>query len=107
MKNLFLCLLAMAFSFGAFAQTPTNRDTIPTEQKSQQKTMYVMKDSKMWMMKDGQKTEMSQDVTLPHGLTITTKGEVKKDDGSTITLKEGQYVDEEGNIGDWKDGSPE
>lgn len=105
MKNLILtAVLAVAFSFGAFAQTTTPaRDTIPTEQKSQKKDMYVMKDSKMWAIKQGQKTEMAQEVTLSNGTQVHTDGTVKTSDGETIQLKEGQYIDVDGNIGDWKE----
>lgn len=103
MKHLVLAMFAMALSFGAFAQTQPTQDTIPTEQKTQAKAVYVFKDSKMWIVKDGQKTEMNADVTLPNGMMVNTKGEVKSTDGQTIALKDGQYIDEEGNIGDWKD----
>lgn len=66
-----------------------------------------MKDSKMWQIKEGQKSEMTQDATLANGIIIMANGTVKSTDGQTIALKEGQYVDLEGNIGDWKDDSAE
>lgn len=104
MKNLFLTMLAIALSFGAFAQEklPT-KDTIPTEQKTQLKDAYVMKDGKMWQIKAGEKSEMTADVTLVNGTIIMANGTVKKTDGQAITLKNGQFVDLEGNIGEWKD----
>ena len=106
MKNLFLTMFAVAFSFGAFAQdTIPKKDTIPTEQKTQMKDVYVMKESKMWQIKAGEKSEMTADVTLLNGTIVMANGTVKKTDGQAITLKNGQFVDLEGNIGEWKDDS--
>lgn len=107
MKNLFLTLLAIGLSFGAFAQGKPKKDTIPTEQKSKWKDVFVMKDSKMWQIKAGEKSEMTEDVTLVNGTIVMANGTVKKTDGQTISLKNGQYVDMEGNIGNWKDDSTE
>ena len=103
MKNLFLTILAVTLSFGAFAQeTPPAKDTIPTEQKTQKKDVYAMIDGKMWLIKAGEKSEMTDDVTLENGTIVMTNGTVQKTDGQTITLKNGQFVDLEGNVGDWK-----
>ncbi len=108
MKNLFLTMFAVALSFGAFAQdTIPKKDTIPTEQKTQMKDVYVMKESKMWQIKAGEKSEMTADVTLLNGTIVMANGTVKKTDGQAITLKNGQFVDLEGNIGEWKDDSVE
>lgn len=108
MKNLFLTMLAVALSFGVFAQdTIPVKDTIPTEQKTQMKDVYVMKDSKMWQIKAGEKSEMTQDVTLVNGTIVMANGTVKKTDGVTVTLKNGQFVDLEGTIGEWKDDTVE
>lgn len=101
-------MIAVALSFGVFAQdTIPVKDTIPTEQKTQLKDVYVMKDSKMWQIKAGEKSEMTEDVTLVNGSIIMVNGTVKKTDGVTITLKNGQFIDLEGNIGEWKDDSVE
>jgi hypothetical protein len=106
MKNVFLTMLAVALSFGAFAQETTPaKDTIPMEQKTQKKDIYVMKDNKMWQIKAGEKTELTEDVTLANGTIVMANGTVKTTDGQTTMLKNGQYVDLEGNIGDWKDDS--
>ena len=104
MKNVFLTMIAVALSFGAFAQEKLPaKDTVPTEQKTQKKDIYVMKDSKMWQIKSGQKSELTEDVTLTNGTIVMANGTVKKSDGQTIALKNGQFVDLEGNIGEWKD----
>ena len=106
MKNVFLTLFALALSFGVFAQdTIPAKDTVPTEQKTQKKDIYVMKDSKMWQIKAGEKSELTEDVTLANGTIVMANGTVKSTDGQTTTLKNGQFVDLDGKIGEWKDDS--
>lgn len=103
MKNVFLSVIAVALSFGAFAQdTTSNQGTAPTEQQAQQqkhKDMYVFKDSKVWQVKSGNVTELTADATLPGGTVVKTNGEVVSKDGQTVTLKDGQYIDVDGKIG--------
>ncbi|MEO6682281.1 MAG: DUF6799 domain-containing protein, partial [Ginsengibacter sp.] len=77
--------------------------TIPTEQKTQKKNVYLMKENKMWQVKDGEKSELTEDVTLVNGTIVMANGTVKTTDGQSTTLKNGQYVDLEGNIGEWID----
>ena len=106
MKNVFITMLAVALSFGAFAQEKTPvKDTVPTEQKTQKKDIYVMKDSKMWQIKAGEKSELTVDVTLANGTIVMANGTVKATNGQTTALKNGQFVDLEGTIGEWKDDS--
>jgi uncharacterized protein DUF6799 len=103
MKNVFLSMIAVALSFGAFAQdTTSNHATAPAEQQGQQqkhKDMYVFKDSKVWQVKSGNVTELTADATLPGGTVVKTNGEVVSKDGQTVTLKDGQYIDVDGKIG--------
>lgn len=107
MKHLFLSMVAAALSFGAFAQDTTLTPAPPTEQQppsaeqqqTQKKDMYVFKDSKMWEVKDGKTSEMAKDVTLANGTVVKTTGEVVTKDGQSSALKEGQYIDADGNIG--------
>lgn len=102
MKKVFLSMIAAALSFGAFAQDSTKPATPPpTEQQSQhqQKDMYVFKNNKMWEVKNGNVTQLTKDETLNNGTVVKTNGEITKD-GQTTALKEGQYVDVDGNIGE-------
>jgi hypothetical protein len=114
MKRIFLSFFAIAFSVGAFAQETIAppKDTIPSEQNAQsqdvQKTQnaqsgFIMQDGKVYQYKDGAKSELSEDATLSNGTTISSTGAVKKADGTTTTLTNGQYVDQDGNITEWKD----
>jgi len=102
MKKVFLSMIAAALSFGAFAQDTTKPATPPTEQQPQhqQKDMYMFRNSKMWEVKNGTVvTELTKDVTLKNGTVVKTNGEIIKD-GQTIKLKDGQYIDVDGNIGE-------
>ncbi|HXS58779.1 MAG TPA: DUF6799 domain-containing protein [Hanamia sp.] len=107
MKNLFLSAIAVALSFGAFAQnTNPTKTTEPTEQAqpAQQKDVYVFKNSKMWEVKSGKISEMAKDVTLASGTTVKTTGEVVTKDGEKVALKDGQYIDLDGKIGETTQG---
>jgi uncharacterized protein YdeI (BOF family) len=101
MKKVFLAMIGAALSFGAFAQDSTGTSTTsPTEQtQQQQKDMYVFKNSKMWTVKNGNITAMANDVTLSDGTVVKTTGEITKN-GKTEALKDGQYIDADGNIGE-------
>ena len=102
MKKLFLAMIAATLSVGAFAQDTTNTQTTsPVEQQpqQQQKDMYVFKNSKMWAVKNGNITAMADNVTLPDGTVVKTSGEITKN-GKTEALKDGQYIDADGNIGE-------
>jgi uncharacterized protein YdeI (BOF family) len=101
MKKVFLAMIGAALSFGAFAQDSTGTSTTsPTEQtQQQQKDMYVFKNSKMWTVKNGNITAMANDVTLSDGTVVQTTGEITKN-GKTEALKDGQYIDADGNIGE-------
>ena len=101
MKKVFLAMIGAALSFGAFAQDSMSTSTTsPTEQtQQQQKDMYVFKNSKMWAVKNGNITAMADNVTLPDGTVIKTTGEITKN-GKTEALKDGQYIDVDGKIGE-------
>jgi hypothetical protein len=100
MKTLFLSMVAVALSFGAFAQDSTLSQTPPTEQQqTQQKDMYVFKDGKVWEVKNGKTSELTKDATLANGTVVKTTGEVVTKDGQSSALKDGQYIDVDGNIG--------
>ena len=103
MKNVFLSMIAVALSLGAFAQdTKSNPPAAPTEQQAQQqqpKDMYVFKNGKVWQVKSGNVTELTKDATLASGAVVKTDGKVVSKDGQAVALKDGQYIDVDGNVG--------
>ncbi len=54
------------------------------------------------MMKDGQTTQLTTDLTLDNGTVVMADGTVKNKDGTTTTLKEGDYVAMDGTTGNIK-----
>ena len=113
MKNAFLSMIAVALSFGAFAQDSTSNQgtaapaTAPTEQQAPQqkhKDMYVFKNSKVWEVKSGKVAELTKDATLANGAVVKANGDVVSKDGQTVALKDGQFIDVDGNIGQTNSG---
>ncbi len=102
MKKVFLAMIAATLSFGAFAQDTTNTPTTPPTEQSQQqrKDMYVFKNNKMWAVKNGNITAMADDATLANGIVVKTTGEIVAPGGQKEALKEGQYIDADGKIGE-------
>gem|GEM_PF-1135307 len=87
MKMLFLSIFAIALSFGVFAQDSTR---------------IVMKDGKMMVKKNGEKTQLTQDTTLSNGTSVMLNGTVKTSDGNTVILQNGDFVNMDGTIGKMK-----
>ena len=84
---LFLSIFAIALSFGVFAQDSTR---------------IVMKDGKMMVKKNGEKTQLTQDTTLSNGTSVMLNGTVKTSDGNTVILQNGDFVNMDGTIGKMK-----
>lgn len=53
----------------------------------------LMKEGEMVLIKNGEETKMQQAVSLPSGTVITPDGVVKKKDGTSVQLKNGQYIE--------------
>lgn len=59
---------------------------------------YIMKLSKMWVVKDGKPTKLEADVTTTEGAKVLLDGTVVKKDKQRFTLKEGDKVDSKGEL---------
>lgn len=99
MKNLTVLIAALFISLGIVAQSNSTstgmNQTTGTKMKADH---YWMKDGKMWCTKNGKTMEMTKDMTLANGTVIMKDGTVKKADGTTMTLKNGERVDANGNM---------
>src|SRR5215469_10097473 len=91
MKNLLLAFAALTISLGVFAQG--NMD-------HKMKDCCMMKDSKMWCMKDGKTMAMDKDMTMKNGTVVMKDGTVKEKNGKTWKMKNGESVDMEGKMMD-------
>ena len=98
MKKLLLSVFAIALSLGVFAQ-----DT-QSQNKWKDHEGIFMKNGKMIVIRNGQKTQLLQDTTFSNGTTIMVDGTVKSSDGTTTMLKDGQFVNSDGTISNkkWK-----
>jgi hypothetical protein len=59
---------------------------------------YAFKDGKLVKVKNKVKTEQKDNVTLSNGTQISSNGTVQYSDGTTATLKEGEWIDDQGKI---------
>ena len=92
MKTLIVTFFAVAFSAGAFAQD------------QDQNNILIMKDQKVLIIKDGQKSVLMQDTTFANGTVVMVNGSVKSADGTTVVLKDGEFVKSDGTVGKpWKE----
>lgn len=108
MKKTFLILFAFCLSFGAFAQDTTSQQD-PSQMQSQDMQSKMMKpdgiymkDGKMILMQNGQRSELTQDMTLTNGTVVSPNGTAKLADGTTQTLKDGDFIDMDGTMGTMK-----
>ena len=63
-----------------------------THKNTMKKDCIMMKDGKVMQTKDGNTTELTDDVTLPNGTVVSKDGTVKTKDGKTSMLKDGDCV---------------
>jgi cytoskeletal protein RodZ len=110
MKILSLFAIAIAISFSASAQTTTDTTTHHKTHHQYSNTStnherYMMKNGKLMSEKNGTNTDVTNDVTLSNGTTITTDGKVTWKNGKSQTLQNGEMVDMNGKIHNWSSSS--
>ncbi len=59
---------------------------------------FMMQDNKVMVMKNGSWVAVTEPMTLPNGTVVMANGEVKNKDGVTITIAEGQRLNNEGVV---------
>jgi hypothetical protein len=103
-----LSLLAIAFVISCSASAQTTSDTTIHHRTHHQYSKtngnherYVMQNGKLMSDKNGTKTDVTNDVTLSNGTTITTDGKVTWKSGKTQTLQNGEMIDMNGKIHNW------
>lgn len=67
------------------------------EQIKDNANKVMMNDTKMWVVKDGIVTEMTEVVTLSNGYKVAPDGIVTVTDGTTMQLEENEALDMDGN----------
>lgn len=111
MKKL-IAIACIACSVSAYAQD-TTRTRTPTRtpnnnvmkssmdedgEKWWDKDGAMMKNGKMFSKVNGDKKEMTQNLTLNNGDVVLPNGTVQMKNGSTRTLQNGECIDMDGNI---------
>ena len=100
MKKVFISLFAITLTLGVFAQDSTMNNMAPKAQQHHEGV--IMKNGKLLMVKNGQTTQLTTDLTLANGTVVMANGTVKTQDGTITTLKEGDYVGMDGTVGNVK-----
>lgn len=98
MKKIFLAAIALTFSFGVFAQDTTTL----SQHKWKSHEGIMMKNGKLMVMQNGQKTLLSRDTIFASGTTVSMNGTIKRSDGTTESLKNGEYINWDGSISKMK-----
>ena len=76
--------------------TTTSTTNTADSVKAYEKTLtdrVMMKDDKMYMLKDGEATLLEKSYKLSSGAVVSTLGTVKYPGGKVLTLKNGQFIE--------------
>ena len=97
MKKIFFLAVIICSSLLASAQE--KQDTVPLSKKdttnaaSKMKGAYItMQAGHVLMVKDGKPEKLDKDKTLKDGTIVTVDGKIKKTDGNTVQMKEGDKL---------------
>eukprot|EP01035_Chromulina_nebulosa_P046622 gene46622-63154_t len=78
-----------------FAQDSTTK-THKAMKGKMMKDGVKMKEGKLWVIKNGEKSELAQDLTLDDGTVVMADGTVKMKDGMSKTMSDGDFVGMDG-----------
>lgn len=90
MKKLIILVVMIVMSIAS--QNAMAQD----KQKFRLQDGVMMKGGKMWVKKNGEKSEMTTDMTMSNGTKVTTNGTVVMTDGSTRILENGEMITMDG-----------
>lgn len=99
MKKVIILALAFVCTAGAVSAQDSMSHKMHKMGGHKMKDCVMMKDGKVMVMKDGQKSELTDDMTLSNGTTVMKDGTVKTSDGKTMMLKDGDWVGMDGAMG--------
>ena len=90
MKKLLVLFIAFTFTCGMYAQDGEMQKDMPA------KAHIMMKEGKLWVMKDGKTMMMEKDMTMSNGTMVSTAGNVTMINGKTMMMKNGDSIDMDG-----------
>lgn len=100
MKKSFVLAAMLFIAMGSFAYSPSPAiDAMISQEKTQKmKDCVMMKDGKMYVVKDGESTEMTKAVVMSNGSKVLANGDVIAKNGDTVKLEDGDVVYMNGKI---------
>lgn len=105
MKKLLILIAAVSFSLASFAQNSTSGKRTEEDKKmKKEKKMdhdqlhYEMENGKIVEVEAGRSKPLTNDVTLEDGSVLMTDGTIKKENGMTKKLKDGECVYKDGKV---------
>ncbi len=99
MKKIIVVAMLIVTSFGAFAYTASPKVSVDyIQEKTKLKDGVTMKDGQMYLIKDGEMTEMLKAVIMSNGTKVLTNGEGFFKNGESFKLENGDVVYMNGKI---------
>lgn len=101
MKKIWIIALLLIAGNQLSAQQPAtgDRDRDRLQQKDRLRTEdhLMMKDGKMYQVKNGTATALTSSMTLKNGWTVAPNGNCQLANKETFQMRNGQYMDMQGN----------
>ncbi len=98
MKKLIIIWVLTALAMAAQAQVDPQLQKPVNPNENKMMDCYIMKEGKVWELKDNKSTPLDRDLILKNGSILKPEGTVVKKDGEIIVLNEGDKVYADGII---------
>ncbi len=102
-KSLAFACLSLSLvntSFGADEEKKAAKQAEKAAEKAAEMNHIAMKDGKVWVMKDGQTTELKEEATLNDGTKVMADGAYMEKGKDKKMLKDGEAITWEGKVKD-------
>ncbi len=89
-----ILFLAAIICMANFAKAQSKPDSIPnsTEKKMDKGAYITLQGGQVMMVKENKAEKLDQDKTLTDGTIVTVDGAIKKSDGTSFQMKEGDRI---------------
>ncbi len=98
MKKLILIATIFSFSYALQAQNNSTTTKSTSEKMEDMHDCVIMKDGKMWVMKDGKTMSMDKEMTMENGTVVMADGHYMNKGGEKMMLKNGQCINMDGKM---------
>ncbi|HYF34954.1 MAG TPA: DUF6799 domain-containing protein [Prosthecobacter sp.] len=99
-KSLVLACLSLGIASTTLGADGPDKKTEKAAEKAAELNHIAMKDGKLWVMKDGETSELKETVTLNDGTKVMADGSYTQKDGKKEMLKDGDAITWEGKVTD-------